>query len=287
MKKKQNQIKHYKLMPHCKSNWPLSIAYYAPFPCYEPLHDHDCYEIMIVLNGTGWCGVANRRYPVLPGIVFLIPPGETHEYQIPLGTLIFNIMFSKEIFSEEGKNLLSRFHSGAVAQCPEEELERLKNDLQRIDRELTEQRTGYQCLTAAVMSELLVVISRRNWVESGHIPAGAPDQLNTIISYIFTHYREPVTLTTLGKLVNWNPSYVGQFFKRYTWKTPSQYLQEIRISKARKLLENTSWPVSRIAAETGFFDAAHFSHTFRSITGMTPREYLKLLSGKLPDETRK
>ena len=38
--KKQNQIKHYKLMPHCKSSWPLSIAYYAPFPGWEPLHDH-------------------------------------------------------------------------------------------------------------------------------------------------------------------------------------------------------------------------------------------------------
>ena len=274
----QSQMKHYKLRPHCKSNWPLSIACYAPLPCYEPLHDHDCYEIMIVLNGSGWCAIGDRQYPVLPGIVYLIPPGETHEYQIPLGTIIFNIMFSQEILSDEGKILLRSFHAGAVAQCPENELDRLKNDLHRIDRELIDRPTGYQCLTSAIMTELLVVIARRNWVFSGSVPAGAPDELNTLITYMYSHYRERITLSELGRLMNWNPTYVGQFFKRYTWKTPNQYLQEIRVAKAKQLLKSTQWPVVRIAAETGFFDAAHFSRTFRAITGMSPREYLKLHS---------
>lgn len=275
----RSPIKHYKLRPHCKSDWPLSIAYYAPFPCYEPRHDHDCYEIMIVTNGSGWCAVGKERHPILPGIMFLIPPGQKHEYQIPLGTLIFNIMFSRDVLSEEGKKILLSFPSGAAAQCPPDELEQLQEKLRTADRELTEQRYGYQCLTAAIISEILVVFSRSEWVSSYSSPSGSPDELNTLIDHICRHYREKITLTQLGSLMNWNPAYTGQFFKRYTWKTPRQYLLEIRVSKARELLENTSWSVSRIAEETGFFDAAHFSHTFRLITGMTPRAYLQKKRG--------
>lgn len=268
-------MKHYKLLPHCKSDWPLSIHYYMPFPCHEPLHDHDCHEIMIVLNGTGWCRIGEKRYPVLPGMVFLIPPGETHEYEIPLGTLIFNIMFSPDIFSAEGKTLLSSLQTRGAAQCPVRELDRLKEQLMRIDRELTDQSSGYRCLTAAILTELLVVLARGNWDMACSTSADAPDILNTVIAYIGKHYREHITLEIIGKLVNLNPAYVGQYFRRYTWKSLNQYIQEIRIAKACSLMENTDWSGARIAAETGFFDSAHFTRAFRRVMGMTPREYAK------------
>ena len=230
-------MKHYRLLPHCKSDWPLSIHYYAPFPCHEPPHDHDCYEIMIVLNGSGWCRIGDRRYPVLPGMVFLIQPGEPHEYQIPLGTLIFNIMFSPDIFSAEAKAILVSLRS--AVQCPAKELDLLKDRLLFVDRELTERQTGYQAITASILTELLVFMSRGNWDFSGSMPPDAPDALNTIISYVSSHYRERITLTDLGKILDLSPAYVGQFFRRCTWKTLNRYVLEIRIAKARSLLEST------------------------------------------------
>ena len=232
----RSPIKHYKLRPHCKSDWPLSIAYYAPFPCYEPRHDHDCYEIMIVTNGSGWCAVGKERHPILPGIMFLIPPGQKHEYQIPLGTLIFNIMFSRDILPEEGRKILLSFPSGAAAQCPPDELDQLQEKLRTADRELTDQRYGYQCLTAAIISEILVVFSRSEWVSSYSSPSGSPDELNTLIDYICRHYREKITLAQLGSLMNWNPAYTGQFFKRTHAGAP------IENPRRYPRVESKSWP---------------------------------------------
>ena len=92
---------------------------------------------MIVTNGSGWCAVGKERHPILPGIMFLIPPGQKHEYQIPLGTLIFNIMFSRDVLSEEGKKILLSFPSGAAAQCPPDELEQLQEKLPRDPRRVS------------------------------------------------------------------------------------------------------------------------------------------------------
>ena len=262
-------MKHYKLMPHCKSDWPLSIAYYAPFPCHEPLHDHDCWEIMIALDGSGWCDVAGRRYPVEPGMVFLVSPGKTHEYQIPLGTLIFNIMFSADIFSGEGRSLLFEMAEKCAVRCPADELERFRGSLLRLDRELDEQRRGYECLSAAVLTELLVEMARGRW-ELTDSASSAPDELNAAIDYLRRHYRERITLAQLGTFLNRNPAYVGQFFKHHTYQTVNAYIQKLRVTEGQRLLETTDRSVARIADEIGFFDAAHFSRAFRRISGMTP-----------------
>jgi transcriptional regulator GlxA family with amidase domain len=65
-------------------------------------------------------------------------------------------------------------------------------------------------------------------------------------------------------------------FKKFFNRTPAAHLRARRIEVAREQLVATSKPIARVAAETGFYDQAHFCHQFRQATGYSPRQYRDL-----------
>jgi AraC family transcriptional regulator len=55
--------------------------------------------------------------------------------------------------------------------------------------------------------------------------------------------------------------------------TPHVYLANLRLERARKLLTNTSLPISEISASVGYQSQSHFTKIFKSVTGLPPRLY--------------
>jgi AraC-like DNA-binding protein len=63
--------------------------------------------------------------------------------------------------------------------------------------------------------------------------------------------------------------------KSYSGFSPLNYLINIRISEAIKLLKNRNISITEISLETGFYSSQHFSTTFKKLTGFTPGEFRK------------
>ena len=63
-------------------------------------------------------------------------------------------------------------------------------------------------------------------------------------------------------------------FKDYTGMTPKEYINNIRISRAKELLVNTDMTMSEIAERTGFYDQNYFSRMFKKHTGSCPKNYI-------------
>ena len=62
------------------------------------------------------------------------------------------------------------------------------------------------------------------------------------------------------------------------------FLQKLRIEEACKLLTETALPVSEVAASVGFDSLTHFERVFKTIQGVTPREYLRMQRAKGAEE---
>jgi AraC family transcriptional regulator of arabinose operon len=78
---------------------------------------------------------------------------------------------------------------------------------------------------------------------------------------------------TLAALVNLSPSRFRHLFKQETGKGPAQYLKEVRLRKAEKMLRTTFLTVKQVLKHVGFTSSAHFDHDFRKQYGMTPTAY--------------
>ncbi len=74
-------------------------------------------------------------------------------------------------------------------------------------------------------------------------------------------------------LCNMSPARYAVVFKKATGKTPSQFLEERRISKAKDMLTKTTLSISQVAENVGYRDALYFSRVFRKHTGISPTDF--------------
>jgi two-component system, response regulator YesN len=102
-------------------------------------------------------------------------------------------------------------------------------------------------------------------------------------NYIDEHYDEDLNLKVLSKICNMNQFYVSQFFKDKLGKNYLDYLQDMRIGKAKELLLKSGLSISEISEKVGFKDYRIFIKVFKKYCGITPKQYTK----RLEEEARK
>ena len=98
-------------------------------------------------------------------------------------------------------------------------------------------------------------------------------RIGMITEYLLDNYHQQITLKQAARHINMNVSSFCRYFKKHTRKTFSQYLNELRINYACKLLSDESLSVSRICFDVGFNNLSHFYRQFRIVTEKTPTEY--------------
>lgn len=97
--------------------------------------------------------------------------------------------------------------------------------------------------------------------------------MDNIINYIGDHYYEDISLAELAQKVAMSEQHFIKIFSEKYNTTPIKYLNTFRIVTAQRLLESNTMNVSQVSSACGFNSSAHFSRTFKQITGMTPKEY--------------
>ena len=98
--------------------------------------------------------------------------------------------------------------------------------------------------------------------------------LDNIVHYITQHLHDPgLSVEGLAAAVNVSPSTLRSLFKEALGKSPSDYICEQRLKKAKEMLLITKLAVKVIAGKVGFSSYEYFSTVFRKYTGQTPREY--------------
>lgn len=104
--------------------------------------------------------------------------------------------------------------------------------------------------------------------------------LHRCVQYIGEHYSEPITLTQVAEKVYLTPTYLCRVFKKEAGVTFNEYLNRVRINKAKDLLRNRDLRLTDISLMVGFEDQSYFTKVFKRMTGTLPRAYRESLLGK-------
>ena len=89
-------------------------------------------------------------------------------------------------------------------------------------------------------------------------------------------YKENISLDDMCDVAEVSKSYLCRIFKRKTGMSPVQYLMNIRVEEAKKLLISTDMRIKRVTNEVGFNDISYFCAVFREKVGITPDEYRRV-----------
>jgi two-component system, response regulator YesN len=93
--------------------------------------------------------------------------------------------------------------------------------------------------------------------------------------YIDEHFAEAITLEEAAEHVGLSPYYFSKLFKDRFGITFIDYITEIRIKRAKELMENPDVSVKEVCYTVGYKDPNYFSRVFKKYTGLTPSEYRK------------
>ena len=111
---------------------------------------------------------------------------------------------------------------------------------------------------------------------------GIRKEVTQVKNYILHHYSEGnLSPDRLGAMVYLSPGYLSTVFKEETGVTINRYVREVRMNKAKELLENTNMKISAIGSEVGFSSSTYFCRSFREFFGVSPESCRK---GQTADE---
>ena len=101
----------------------------------------------------------------------------------------------------------------------------------------------------------------------------AVDQLRIPIDYIRKHFDEPIDISALASLSHLSVSALERRFRKFIKKSPKQFINQVRLENARRLLRDTMKPISVIATESGFSEPGYFCRKYREAFDETPSDF--------------
>ena len=94
-------------------------------------------------------------------------------------------------------------------------------------------------------------------------------------SFIHNHYQEKLTLADIARELNISAGHLSITFKKFTGTTVSDYIAEIKIQKAKELIDTHKYLMYEISDMLGFDNPYYFSKVFKKVTGISPRDHEK------------
>ncbi|WP_396152020.1 AraC family transcriptional regulator [Flavobacterium sp.] len=271
-----------------KSNKGTSsfYAYRFQVPFFEfKWHYHPEYELTYIIKGGGYRLVGNSYENYTDGDLVLLGSNLPHTWSGKSTdseqSEAIVIQFSKEFiapflgFKESHfiKKMLEKSDRGIRFQAAQDIVPKLMalvetNGMERILKLLTllEELSihSYELITE---NSVHMIISEKSEL-----------RINKVCSYIQNNYANKITLKEMADLIYVTESNFCKFFKKATGKTYSDYLNEMRIDEASRLLLHSEKTINQIAFECGFETLSYFNKVFLNKKKMTPSNYRK---GKL------
>lgn len=106
------------------------------------------------------------------------------------------------------------------------------------------------------------------------------NKLASIFNYVFENYHHNIDISSAASMACMSKAAFCRYFKRSTHKTFSQFVNEIRISHATKLLMGKEYNITDICYACGFDNVSYFNRQFKIHQGISPREYRKVFMEK-------
>ncbi|MDO5293455.1 MAG: helix-turn-helix domain-containing protein [bacterium] len=270
----------------------LSFPFFIQYGKHEnglQLHSHkDFSELVIVLSGKAVHIVDNKQYPVAEGDVFVISKDTPHGYKEADQFRICNIMYQQDMLPSSSNDItnsagyqalfvIEPFYTMAyqftsfLKLSPSDFL-KISAKVDNMIVEYTSNSEGRKTMLSSMFLNLVTTLSRLYSFE-GTMETNDVFALAKSVSYIHSHFTEPLVVTELASLSGYSTRHFARLFKDTYGATPLDYILTLRLNLALKLLTTTSSSVSEIGLSSGFDNPNYFSRLFRKRFGCSPSEY--------------
>lgn len=248
-----------------------------------PVHFHPEYELNLVLNSKGTRIIGDSMLEYNSPDLVLIGPNTPHAWTgntkqsnahvitIQFDGTFFNDKMLDKKFALPLKNLFEKSKRGILFSS--ETIEKIKkriiklSEIQGFDSFLVFLSIFYDLSN----DRNQILLASQGYV--GQFDQNNSQRISKVITYILKNLNNDIKIKQVAEMVNMSESAFSHFFKKRTQRSFSDYLTDMRISHASRLILETDQSISEISLNSGFNNLSNFNRTFKSRYNCTPGEF--------------
>lgn len=258
-------------------------------PNSMPLKENHGLKVFFVLEGKFDWSIDNQAITVYPNDAVLVFPKQLFggvKEMWDMGSVL-SITINPRFFSEDGELILGDW--SGISEIEQkligklfslnkkpvlQNFKQVGEILQKIKNEITINELGFKTRINHLLDELLISIARQMSKQDNQRRDFSQtfQKLDHVLRENLAH---PWTVEEMAVIVGLGTTAFNEKVKSYSGFSPLNYLINLRISEAIRLLKSSTISLTDIALDTGFYSSQHFSTTFKKLTGYTPGHYRK------------
>lgn len=257
----------------------------------EVEHHHDFIEIVFVTKGHGIQVISKNEYEVSEGDIFILQGFQNHYFKNADKAEIINVMFdpvksqnliAADIKTIEGYNALfilepsfrNRIHFKNMLHLNRVDLAKSEYILNSMLNEIANKSPGYELFMKNKLEEIIIFLSRK-YSQISMPKAKSLIRIGKAIQFVEHNFHTNIYIQQLAEISFMSIRNFQRVFKEATGLSPNDYLLEMRIQHASKLLTDTESAIYEISNKVGISDWFYFSKAFKRKFGVSPLKYRK------------
>ena len=242
-------------------------------PTHTIFHQHEYFEIELILSGHGEAIIDGMSYPLCQGSLLFMSPLNVESLCGDSECSLISIAFSEGVCDDL---LLSTFcfeKSATILQLSE-------SDYKFIKPAVWELLHHYDDKPFALLL-LNTIVTKLSKVYTGQSKAAFNfSNLQRAILYIINNFKKNISLEDVASHTGLSPVYLSAQMKKELGLSFKEYLDSLRFNHAQSLLQFSSMTIQQICAESGFSNYENFIRRFTKRIGVSPQKYRSSLISK-------
>ncbi|MBX2894426.1 MAG: helix-turn-helix domain-containing protein [Cyclobacteriaceae bacterium] len=254
---------------------------------YDRLHQHSETQIMLIEQGEGTLIAGDYVGRFSAGEIYIIGSGQPHVFRCDesyyRNRSKKNVRATALYFDEHyaGKNFWQLYELKDIQQFL------AKVGIIRVDSKTVKEVTALmdqltqtqKTIKLILFLQLLHVLAHAKNLKRlsvAPVQRSVPDEdkrMNEVLQFTFTQSNRKIKISEVASVANLSSEAFCRYFKIRTRKTYTNFLNEVRISNACKLLIEGEPNIQLVCYQVGFQNLSHFNRQFKKVTGKTPSQY--------------
>jgi AraC-like DNA-binding protein len=258
-----------------------------------PLHIHPEYELILVLKSSGKRYVGDNIDTFSSGDLCLFGPHLPHTFynkHLPDNRDVHQVViqFNEDMF---GAGFFDKPQFSAIKGLFERSLHGIcfKGTVRdKVTQKIKEMLTADEAESAANLISILNLLGRSSEYEllshydyKSHAIHRDTERMSRVYHYLLDNFKRDIPLGEIASIANLSEEAFCRYFKKHTRKTHSEFMNELRISYACRLLQQKHLSILDVCFESGYKNISYFNRQFKLQMETSPLQYQKR---KFPDE---
>ncbi|MDD2973258.1 MAG: AraC family transcriptional regulator [Lachnospiraceae bacterium] len=277
-----------------------------PFECYiqdseEPMmvknyHWHEEVEWIYMIEGSVRIEIDMETYYVHENMLVCIPKGALHKIQTEGKCFYYAFVYKFQFLQFSLYDYCESVYMGPAEQgeiifakiidlsLPEHQS--IQTELRQIAQHYIQRTETWRLQVKASLLKIVALLIQNKALEdtdykSQNNMIDKITNMKRLLQYIKEHYQEKIYIKELADIVNMNENYFCKYFKNIVGKTPIEYINNLRIEQAAKLIRETDHQIIEICFMVGFDNVSYFIRKFKENKHITPKKYSQSMDNRV------